>query len=197
VGAELRESLDELDARLRAFGAPIAGAFRPGAAPGRVRSALESEGVPAHDDLVAWWGWHDGADIDAPPLEDGPGLFFRAENTLLEPWHVLSLDDALRNRRWLRSVDDRLPEAWIPIALVDGQPVLLADAGAAGPAPLHVLDEGQLGPPPVQFASLQEFADLVVAAFDTGAVRASPMDERAPAADPERLSGELRRLAFW
>jgi hypothetical protein len=195
--AELRDLLEELEARLRAFGAPIAAAFLPGTAPERVRAALDAEGVPAHEDLVAWWGWHDGVTIDAPQVDEGPGIFFRGENTLLEPWHVLSLEEALRNRRWFRGVDDRLPAEWIPVALVDGRPVLLADAGAEGPAPLHILDEAQLGLPPVLFASLHEFVALVVGAFDAGAVRPSPMDARAPAADPERLGGELRRLAFW
>jgi hypothetical protein len=44
------------------------------------------------------------------------------------------------------------------------------------PAPLHIVDEGQLGLPPVQFASLCEFVRLVLRAFDAGAVRPSPMD---------------------
>ena len=179
MGAELQELLEDLEARLRAFGAPISGAFLPGTAPERVRATLEAVGVPAHEDLVTWWSWHDGALVDAPAIEDGPGIFFRAENTLLEPWHVLSLDEGLRNRRWLREADDRLPAEWVPIALVDGQPVLLADAGAAGPAPLH------------------EFVELVLGAFAAGAVRPSPMDARAPAADAARLEGDLRRLAFW
>jgi len=189
--------LEELEARLRAFGAPIAEALLPGAEPERIRAALEAEGVPAHRDLVAWWSRHDSAASDAPPVDHGPGIFFRAENTLLEPWHVLSLKEALRNRRWFRELDDRLPAEWIPVALVDGRPVLLADAGAEGAAPLHILDEGQLGRPPVLFASLREFIELVVRAFDAGAVRPSPMDARAPAADYERLDGELRRLAVW
>ena len=80
------------------------------------------------------------------------------------------------------------------MALVDGPPVLLADAGAAGPAPLHILDEGQLELPAAHFASLHEFVELIVRAFDAGAVRPSPMDARAPAADPARLDGDLRRL---
>ncbi len=75
--------------------------------------------------------------------------------------------------------------------------MLLADAGAEGPAPLHILDEGQLGLPPVLYASLREFVELIVGAFDAGAVRPSPMDARAPAADSARLEGELRRLAFF
>jgi hypothetical protein len=193
----LRELLEELDSRLRAFGAPIAAAFLPGAAPESVRSALEAAGVPAHEDLVVWWSWHDGAAVDAPAVHLGPGIYFRAENTLLEPWHVLSLKEALRHRRWLGSIDGRIPADWIPVALVDGRPVLIADAGAGGHAPLHILDEGQLELPPVQFASLSEFVELVLRAFDAGAVRPSPMDARAPATDPARLDGELRRLAFW
>ena len=110
---------------------------------------------------------------------------------------MLSLEEALRHRRWLGEVDHRLPAEWIPVALVDGAPVLLADAGAAGSAPLHILDEGQFESLPVQFASLDEFVGLVVRAFDAGAVRPSVMDARAPAADSGRLDGDLRRLAFW
>ena len=86
----MRALFAELEARLRAFGAPIAGAFLPGdRRPMRVRAALEAEDVPAHEDLVAWWSWHDGAEVDAPAIDDGPGIYFRAENT--EPWRrVLS-----------------------------------------------------------------------------------------------------------
>lgn len=83
------------------------------------------------------------------------------------------------------------------MALADGRPVLFADAGARGPAQLHILDEGQLELPPVQFASLRAFVELVLRAFDAGAVRPSAMDARAPAADAARLDGDLRRLAFW
>jgi hypothetical protein len=193
----MQELLEELESALRSFGAPIAGAFLPGVAPERVRAALEAEGVPSHEDLVAWWSWHDGAKVDAPAVDDGPGIFFRAENTLLEPWHVVSLVEALRNRRWFRNVDDRLPLEWIPVALVDGRSVLFANAGAGGPAPLHILDEAQLELPAAQFASLREFVELVLSAFDAGAVGPSPMDARAPAVDAARLDGDLRRLAFW
>jgi hypothetical protein len=198
----VRELLEELEERLRAFGAPIAGAFRPGAAPERVRAALEAEGLPAHEDLVVWWGWHDGAAVDAPPVEDGPGIYFRPENTLVEPWHVLSLEEALRNRRWYRQLYDEsglsslLPSDWVPVLLVDGRPVLLADTGAPGPAPLHVLDEGQLEPAPPQFESLAELARLVVRAFDDGAVRPGSQDPRAPAIDPA-AAGDVRRLVHF
>jgi hypothetical protein len=198
----MRELLEELEERLRAFGAPIAGAFRPGAAPERVRAALETEGLPAHDDLVAWWSWHDGAAVDAPAVDDGPGIYFRPENTLVEPWHVLSLEEALRNRRWYRRLYDDsglsglLPPDWVPVLLVDGRPVLLADAGSAGPAPLHVLDEGQLEAPPAQFASLAELAQLVVRAFDEGAVRPGRQDPRTPAIDPD-AAGDARRLVHF
>jgi hypothetical protein len=82
----MRELLEELEARLRAFGAPIAGAFLPGASPERVRSALEAEGVSAHEDLVAWWSWHDGAAID-----DGPGhLLPRREHAARAVAHAVA-----------------------------------------------------------------------------------------------------------
>jgi hypothetical protein len=168
-----------------------------------VRAALSGEGLPAHEDLVAWWGWHDGADGGVPPVAEGPVIAFRGENTLLEPWHVVSLEEALRIRRWYRSEYDGaglshlLPVAWVPVAVMDGRPVLLADASAKGPAPLHVLDEGLLEAPPALFESLADFAETIVKAFDEGAVRPSPMHLSAPAADPARLAGDTRRLAFF
>src|SRR5439155_22572321 len=42
--------------------APIASAFRSGAKEGDMRQVLDAEGVAAHDDVLAWWGWHDGAE---------------------------------------------------------------------------------------------------------------------------------------
>ena len=203
MGTELRALLDELEQRLDAFGAPIAGAFRPGAAPERVRELLAAEGVPPHEDLVTWWSWHDGVEIGASPVKHGPGIWYRAENTVIGPWHVLSLADMVRIRRWYRETYDEaglghlLPASWAPVLTTDGAGELCADAAAGGRAPLHILGEGYVEPPPPQFASLAELVELVLAVFDEGLIVPGPQDPHAPWADAARLTGDKRRLAYW
>src|SRR4051794_37108482 len=129
----LSSLLAELEQRLRDFGAPITEAFRPGLAPERVAEELAREGLAPHVDLLVWWGWHDGAEIDAPPLEPGPSIYLRAENTLLGPWHLLSLAEAVRVRRWLRETHDAagiggvFPASWVPVLVTDGGGELCAD----------------------------------------------------------------------
>jgi hypothetical protein len=54
---KLSSLLPLLEARLREFGAPIAEAFRPGAAPERIREALAAAGLHAHEDLLVSSGW--------------------------------------------------------------------------------------------------------------------------------------------
>jgi hypothetical protein len=199
----VRDLLDELEQKLKAYGAPIAGALRHGAAPEHVREALAAEGVPAHDDLVTWWGWHDGVEIDAPAVESGPGIYQRGENTLVGPWLLLSLADAIRIRRWFRELHDRagighlLPDAWVPVLTTDGAGELFADAAASGAAPLHILDEGYLEVPPPQFASLAEFVELLSRAFDEGFIGPDAMDARAPQVAEAALKTDLRRLIIW
>jgi len=75
--------LEELERRLREFGAPIVDAFGPGIAADEIRAVFDAERLDAPDDVVAWWGWHDGAVLsDAPPVLSGPGVYLRSENTL-------------------------------------------------------------------------------------------------------------------
>jgi hypothetical protein len=179
----LRALLEELDDRLRAFGAPVVDAFRPGLPPERVGEA--------HEDVLTWWAWHDGA--AAGEVADdyaGPGIYFRPENTLVGPWHVISLDDASRIRRWLREAYPQLPETWLPVLQFEGSPVLCADTADGS---LHIVDEGFVD----QFRSLGEFVQLVLELFDSGLVGPHPEDERVPWFDAAALEGGLRRLSFW
>jgi hypothetical protein len=136
-------------------------------------------------------------------VESGPGIYQRGENTLVGPWLLLSLADAIRIRRWLRQLHDEtglahlLPEAWVPILTTDGAGELCADSAAPGAAPLHILDEGYLEPPPPQFASLSEFVELLLKAFDEGLIVPDAMDSRAPQVSEAALKTDLRRLIIW
>jgi hypothetical protein len=185
----LRALLEQLEDRLRGFGAPVVDAFRPGVPPERL------EDLDLDDDVATWWSWHDGAEAGRPADDySGPGIYFRPENTLVGPWHVISLDDALRIRRWWSYAAPQLvPESWLPVLQFEGTPVLCADKGGA----LHVTDEGFPEPPPPQFDSLADFVETVIRLFDEGLVVPHPEDERVPWFEAETLEGDLRRLCFW
>lgn len=186
-----------LEERLRQYGAPVAAALRAGAPPEAVRDTLAAEGLPPHEDLVAWWSWRDGAaGAPLPAGYDGPGIVFAPETALVGPWHLLSLGDALRIRRWFRGVDADVPAPWVPVLQFEGQPVLCADASADGPAPLHVLDEG-VPDAPAQFASLADFASTVLRLFDEGRVVPHPEHRGVPAYEFAALDRDLRRLESW
>ena len=203
--SDLPSLLDELEGRLRAFGAPIVDAFRPGAPAEDVRSALAAEGQRAHGDAVAWWGWHDGVTIhDAPPIETGTGVHLRSENTLVEDWHVLSLADAVRTHRWVRDdyaqagAPELFPRSWFPILTTGAFPTLWIDCsvGDDEPAPLYV-DEHLPKPEGPLYRSVADFVAMTIRAFDEGLVREHPEDPRVPIFDAPTLPDELRRLSYW
>jgi hypothetical protein len=206
INPELASLLRELERRLRAFGAPIVYAFRPGAPPDAVRDAFAAEAHRAHADAVAWWGWHDGVTlVDTPPVESGPGVALRAENTLVEDWHVLSLADAVRTHRWVREdyeaagASDLFPHGWFPILTTGAKPTMWIDCSAADdePAPLYV-DEHLPKPEGPLFGGLGDFVEKIIRAFDEGLVlRSHPEDPRVPVFDAPALPHELRRLSYW
>ena len=198
----LHALLDELERRLRAFGAPIADAFRPGAAPGHVRDALEQERVRAHEDLVAWWTWHDGAEL-VPPPDDPPIPPDVAENMLVGPWHVVSLAESIAFRRWRRNeyealgMGDLIPASWVPVLVAGEAGELWANVDVEGAAPLQIRDEGYLGGEPPHVASLDEFVRMAIRAFDEGLVGPDPGGTRAPWIGDAALQTDLRRLIIW
>jgi hypothetical protein len=196
TAGELRPLLEELERQLRQYGAPVVEAFRPGAPAERVRAELEADGLRAHEDLVAWWGWHDGAaGRDVDPAYTGPGIFFGPDTTLIGPWHVISLADALRIRRWYRG-EGRMEE-WVPVLQFEGQPVLCADPAPDSDALLYVVDEGVLAGTPPQFESLADFVRTVLRLFDEGLIVPRPEHDRVPWFEDAGLDAGLRRLTFW
>ena len=196
---ELRPLLEELERRLREFGAPIVDAFGPGIAADEIRAVFDAERLDAPDDVVAWWGWHDGAVLsDARRVLSGPGVYLRSENTLIEDWHVLSLGEATRTHRWFREDSDLLPAGWFPILVTGAKPTLWIDcsAGPDAPAPLYV-DEHLPEPARPLFPSLANFVGASIRAFDEGLILPHPEDPRVPMFDAAALPGDLRRLVFW
>jgi hypothetical protein len=188
---------------LREFGAPVAGAFGPGASRERVRRVLRDEGLSPHDDLVTWWGWHDGAETDAPVVESGPGLYHSAENTLLGPWHILTLGEALRTRRWqlethrAAGLEEAFPESWLPLLTTDGAGDLCADTARSGSPTLQIRDVSYTRDSPPQFDSLSQFVACILDVFAAGLVVPAAWDARVPSVELASLAANQRRLVIW
>jgi hypothetical protein len=101
--------------------------------PSHVGEAPRSEGLAPHRDALAWFGWHDAADI-APPVhaDDGTVLRYGCETVLVGPWWMFTLAQALETRRMhlrilrngidLDGADDAaFVESWLPIARPKGR----------------------------------------------------------------------------
>ena len=204
-GAALSSLLAALDGRLREFGAPAVAALRPGATPDVVRTVLAREGLAAPDDLVAWWGWHDG--VEGPVVPDGPGVVERPESTLVDGWHLISLADAVRIRRWTLAdyaqlgAPDTVPASWIPVLHFTGAPYLAADtAESRDGSSLYIVDGAGGLPEPTpraQFESLAELVALLIGLFDGGTVHPDPDDARVPSLRAAPDTDEVRRLTRW
>lgn len=91
AGAALGDSLKRLEAALAQRSAPIMGHFRPRRPADDVAEVLAHAGLPAHADLITWFGWHDGT--DTPSAAEPPAhLLAGPDNRLIGPRHLLSLD---------------------------------------------------------------------------------------------------------
>lgn len=199
-----------LEERLRAFGAPIADTFLPGADPAYVEETLAHEELAVHDDVLTWFGWHDGA-RERPPDRDENGNLVRAygaDTTLVGPWWMFTLAEAVQNRRMHLDIgqeihgdlrdDDLVPRSWLPIATSLGAGELCVDTDASGPAPLYVLDpetlhEGHRQ----QFASLAELVGAMSRVLDDGLVIPHPYDPSAAMVDFAALPEDLLPLCKW
>jgi hypothetical protein len=210
ASTELQRSLVRLEQALRDHGAPIAQAFRPGLPPGDVAEALRAEGLAPHDDVIAWFGWHDGADVAAPHRdESGDVIRYGGESVLVGPWSMFELRRALSDRR--QALDAQAADVarfgdgaasfaagWLPLATSEGAGELCIDTTAAGVAPLWIHDpETQDGRRSPQFASLVDLADALVAVLARRLVVPHPHDDRAAMVDHSRLPSTLRRLSSW
>jgi hypothetical protein len=196
--ADLKAALVRLEAALRKFGAPIVENFRPGADPAYVRETLAAEGLAAPDDLIAWWGWHDGT--SAPR-----GTGTDPEATLVGPWTMPTLEHTIRHRREMIAIDrdvsdePRLPETWLPVAMSNDSD-LCADTSASSAPALYILDFETMDEPyKPHFASLTSFVGALTQALEEGLVGAHPFDARAPwlGGNPQELPPELRRLVLF
>jgi hypothetical protein len=80
----LGELLQELESELREVGVPVDTAFRSGASAPQLRAAFASIGIAVPDEIVVWFGWHDG--VNRP-----------IGNRVLPIFEMWSSEDAIRN----------------------------------------------------------------------------------------------------
>jgi hypothetical protein len=210
ASTELHRSLERLERALRDYGAPIVQAFRPGLAPGAVAEALRAEGLAPHEDAIAWFAWHDGADVAAPQRDEkGDVVRYGGENVLVGPWWMFQLGPAVRARRDALETQAAgvarfgagaasFPAGWLPLATSEGAGELCIDTTATGPAPLWIHDpetrDGRTSP---QFISLVDLVGALVDVLDRGLVVPHPHDDRAAMVDHTRLPPDLLRLCSW
>jgi hypothetical protein len=198
----LVDALNRLEVALRSYGAPIAEAFRPGLDAADVAATLNTEGVSPHEDVLAWFGWHDSAEPSTPTFPGG-------ETILVGPWWMFDLASALSHRRMVLDIQRRMiddvgesealvvPESWLPLLTTLGGGDLCIDTAGPCPAPLWILEpETQDEQTSPQFPSLADFADDVTRALQEGHVYTHDGWRNAPFLN-EALPQELSRLVAW
>jgi len=204
---ELDEAFAALLDRLRAWRAPVLQSLLPGLPPHEIETRLAADGLPAPAELVVWWGAHDGA--GGPAVGEGGAVDQRPENALLDPYHLLSLADALRLRRFLREeyeaagAPEIFPEPWLPVLSFTGMPLFCADtaaADAAGRVPIQIADEAMGGGPfaqPPRFPSLGALVAALVDRVDAGGVEPSRAYPGLPSLAWDADDPAARRLLVW
>jgi hypothetical protein len=180
---DLPALLHTLEERLRAAGALITEHWRPGADRERVEQGLASVGLQAPDEVVIWFGWHDGT--DSVPR----GLFSKfsqePENCLLGRWLSLTMEQAVARREadWEIFRDAGLPDVdeidtWFPLLVFGGTPTLCVDCGGdpAATVPVYINDP-QGGDTPAsgpRYPSLAHFVAEAIWLFDEGLTEPDP-----------------------
>jgi len=59
----LQELLDRYEAEIRQRCVPLWESMRPGLSRGEIVDRLGAAGLPAPEELVVWWMWHDGHEL--------------------------------------------------------------------------------------------------------------------------------------
>ena len=112
--------LDRFEDRVRATGAGVTGLLAPGIPEAQVRAELAEIGMEPAQELVTWFGWHNGL-TTATPKSLGDGCLIR--------WCPLSLRESIEE--WQRQ--DRGTEpwqwkpTWLPVGLFGGPQRLAVD----------------------------------------------------------------------
>lgn len=118
---ELPEALRRYEAQWRALHPGGTQGLLPGLDPATVTQRLGEHGLPAPQEILDWYGWHDGARGIDTGIGDDDGW-------MPSIWNLLSLDGALSRRESQRELardlaedDEEVgawfwgPDSWLPI----------------------------------------------------------------------------------
>lgn len=157
---ELTNALADLERRLVVCGRESAAqALRPGLERDGVTDSLRARHLPAHQDIIDLFGWHDGVDAPEDDVMDDVQVF--------PGFYLPSLDECLSNydaflpsERW-----DRL---WLPILANGGGDFYLLDLTGNDASVRHFrIDESEH---PVEFSRLANFVETMNLAYDRGII---------------------------
>jgi len=136
----LSELLLMLEAEWLRLRAPLAGRLRPGLGPAEVHAKVAALGLTAPDDLVTFFGWHDGA--------DGSDVY--EQKMFVDDLRLVTLDEAIEETRSQRELSSQVstppafvlwPEPWVLLCRGRGGQELALDC-SPGQASLPFLLEG-------------------------------------------------------
>lgn len=199
--SELADLLATLENAWGETGAPNVLHLRPGLAEDALSEALADAGLPVIRDLHTWFGWHDGA--HNPDLsEDLQHLFTPGDaNRFLGDWYLLTLAQALDDRRSALEVESGLGldpplyrRGWLTVLRHTAASACVDVTGEAGPVgTLYLYDPHGLLPKDPPEAWFEDLSALVSAAVE--AVRSPAVADDLQIMDSEQLPESSKR--FW
>ena len=168
---ELRAVLERIDSKWRALGATVGLAARPGLSEEAIRSVLGEIGLEATPEVLTWFGWHDGVDVESSWSRDvrdvGDGFF------------LISLAEAVDKTLSLRRLaeaefpsdpDSCWPRSWLLIQWGGGAD-LAVETGQAGPGPgVFLCGRDSLPAEATRFENLIAWARHIEQRLDTGPI---------------------------
>lgn len=193
----LRSLLPQLEVHLAEQHAPIVGHLRPGADRRQIEAALGERGVAPSEELLTWWGWHDGTDL----AERYGGTFVpQPGNRLLTSWHLASVAESVDTYDLMQRIwEGTLPPGWWPVLGMSVPAQLCADTAGSGALFLVDVHSGLPDDPPQPLAdSLTDFIRLLLDLFEAGAVvPSSSSPSGGLQLDVARLPRQLRFTEYW
>lgn len=179
----LAESLVTLEHTLRRSRAAVAGHFRPGLDVSATRRRLDQVGLVPSDEVVEWFGWHNGAgdpNANLRNCELAPGVYIFDLETLCQEY--------LDTRRDFDAVTQELPEqwsdssdlwspSWFPLARLDaGYMAVDLAGGSTSTSPVHAgwFDAGPEYKAHPQWPTLDAFVQELTRRYEQGTYEVDP-----------------------
>lgn len=177
MSRELTHALTRLENLLARFGAAMVPVLRPGIDEAQIGSALDGVGLQPTAEVVAWFGWHDGAGERGMPsevIELVPGgEFYDLGHLCVE--YVTTRRIAAQVAAMPGSTfdaDQRWPRHWFPLLRLFGKGFLAVELGSSDrtTSPVHVVwhDSNPEDRARVAWPSIRTFIETVIGRFETG-----------------------------